>query len=267
LPRIAFYKDIVARIIEDIDSSVLICGGASLDYDVFRSLEFRNVTITNYDTRESGDSYVPYSWAKEDATALSYEDNSFDYVITHDSIHHTSQPHKAITEMYRVCSKGMLFFESPDNMVTRIGTRLGLVQEYETSAVYYNDEAFGGVDNSEVPNYIYRWTEQEIRKTIASYAPYAAPAISFFYRMALPSPHSRPDLQLTARGKMKYRIIVTLKPLLWAIKMLFPRQQNLFACHVNKTLSSGRIFPWISEDESTGEMGFNKKWGKSTYSS
>ena len=267
MPRLAFYSDTVAATIPDRDASILVCGGASLDFKVLTALGYKNVTITNYDVREKGDSFLPYTWALEDATNLSYEDNSFDYVLTHDSIHHTSQPHRVVTEMYRVCLKGLLFFESSDTFITRVATRLGLIHEYETPAVYYNDGKFGGVDNTEIPNYIYRWTENEIRKTIASYAPESAPEISYFYRLALPSPHGRPDLQLTSRGKMKYRIIAAMKLPLWLITTLLPRQKNLFACYIGKDRSNGDFFPWISKDETSGEVGFDQEWGKSTYGS
>ena len=43
-----------------------------------------------------------------------------------------------------------------------------LVQEYEHAAVFYNDCVFGGVKNTPIPNFIYRWTRRDIEKTIAA---------------------------------------------------------------------------------------------------
>jgi hypothetical protein len=76
LPRLAFYSDIVGQSFPDKNASILVCGGALLDFKVLRSLGYQNVTITNYDVRENGDSYLPYSWALEDATDLTYEDKA-----------------------------------------------------------------------------------------------------------------------------------------------------------------------------------------------
>jgi hypothetical protein len=39
---------------------------------------------------------------------LPYNDNSYDYVITHSSIHHCSKPHTAILEMLRVAKFGII---------------------------------------------------------------------------------------------------------------------------------------------------------------
>ena len=56
----------------------------------------------------------------------------------------------------------------------RVAQRLGVVDEYELTAVADNGLPAGGVRNSPVPNYVYRWTEREVEKTIASAASAAA---------------------------------------------------------------------------------------------
>jgi ubiquinone/menaquinone biosynthesis C-methylase UbiE len=43
---------------------------------------------------------------------LPYNDNAFEYVITHASIHHCSKSHAAILEMLRVTKFGEIFIES-----------------------------------------------------------------------------------------------------------------------------------------------------------
>ena len=73
--------------------------------------------------------------------------------------------------MYRVSRKGLLVFEARDSIVMRVMEKLQLVQVYEATAVHMNDCRFGGVNNTEIPNFIYRWTEREVEKTIQSYSP------------------------------------------------------------------------------------------------
>ncbi len=89
---------------------------------------------------------------------LPYNDNSYDYVITHASIHHCSKLHAAILEMLRVAKCGIIFIESRDCFLTRLSCSLGLSEIYEYSAV--NDNR-GGVDSTNVPNFVYQWTERK----------------------------------------------------------------------------------------------------------
>ena len=105
------------------------------------------------------------------------EDSSYDYCVAHASIHHSSQPHRAITEMYRV-AKGILLIESNDSLLMRIAVKLKLAEEYEVSAVKNGST---GVDETYIPNYVYRWTEREIEKLIKSFKPNLNHEIIFKY--------------------------------------------------------------------------------------
>ena len=50
-------------------SVLVVCGGPA-DADVFRSLGFTDVTVSNLDTADA-DTFHPYRWRREDAEALS----------------------------------------------------------------------------------------------------------------------------------------------------------------------------------------------------
>ena len=54
---------------------------------------------------------------------LSFDSQSFKYVITNATLHHVDQPHKAITEMYRV-AKGVLIIESNDSLIMQIACKV-----------------------------------------------------------------------------------------------------------------------------------------------
>ena len=68
----------------------------------------------------------------------------------------------------------------------RLGVRLGAVDEYELGAVAAHGLRSGGVANTSTPNYVYRWTEREVEKTVASFAPHARHRIRFFREFELP---------------------------------------------------------------------------------
>lgn len=258
--REAFYRRVVQQRISAKDASILICGAGDLDRKVFAELGFRNVTISNLDTRITEKDYAPFKWQFENAEALSFADGSFDYVVIHAAIHHASSPHKVLLEMYRVARKGLLAFESRDSALMHFLERHHLTQVYEHAAVYYNDCRYGGVNNTDIPNFVYRWTEREVEKTIQAYAPYFEHKILYEYGTAFPC---TPELE--TRGGMKRVFLSVMRPLHWLFTRIFFRQQNLFAFYVEKPVSRDGLFPWLIFDEKAGKIKFNKQWGEGKY--
>ena len=220
--RSLFYKNIVKEMIQSKDASILVCGGGDLDRSVFKKLGFLNVTISNLDTRVGPNDYHPMKWKFENAESLSFSDGTFDYVVIHAAIHHASMPHKVLTEMYRVAKVGVLAFESRDSMLIRLLEKLQLTQTYEHAAVFYNDCKYGGINNSDIPNFVFRWTEREVEKTIQVYKPYYKHKFVYRYGSAYPC---TPELEENA--KLKEISILLLKPLYWLFKTAFKKQQNL----------------------------------------
>lgn len=253
--RERFYHAAAGELIPDRGASILICGGGSLDKQIFESLGFRDVTISNIDSRMKGDEYAPFQWRFENAEALALPPDSFDYVVCHAALHHASSPHRMLTEMYRVARKGILAIEARDSLLMRAVARAGFTQVYEHAAVYHNDCLHGGVNNTAVPNYVYRWTEREVEKTIRSFAPQQEPRITFRYGTGFPC---TPEVERT--GRLKYVLLKCLEPAYWLFARVFPRQQNLFAFFVAKG-ASGRLFPWLTTDE----QGFDRVWGEDRY--
>jgi len=54
-------------------------------------------------------------YSKQDAEELSFENESFDYVVVKESLHHLPRPYMAIYEMLRVCKEGIYIVEPQDN--------------------------------------------------------------------------------------------------------------------------------------------------------
>jgi SAM-dependent methyltransferase len=256
--RINFYRNTIDRWIEDKTASILIVGAGETDREVFSSLGFTNVTISNLDARLIGNEFAPYQWSYQQAEQLSYDKESFDFVVVHAALHHCESPHRALLEMYRVAKKGLIAFESRDSLLMRFLEIADLTPSYEHVAVYYNDGKFGGVNNTEIPNYIYRWTEREIEKTISTYAPYAKHSFNYRYDNDVPS-----SAALEQKGIWKRIIISTVKPFYQLFTILFPKQQNLFAFYVQKPNIPQDIYNWLKMDD--GVIVFNYDWAKEIY--
>ena len=168
-----FYSKIIKKYLENkIDNTILVLGAENLDKEVLE--KYSNIFFTN--VNERGGTEIKSNIFMQD---LPYNNNSYDYVITHASIHHCSKPHAAILEMLRVAKFGIIFIESHDCFLTRLSCQLGFSEIYEYSAVKNDDH--GGVDNTNVPNFVYRWTEREVLKLISSYKPLNSYKIYFDY--------------------------------------------------------------------------------------
>src|SRR5256885_1555796 len=185
-----FYLTILKALLKDgiltREMRILVVCGAVPDKDALRREGFANVTISSLDERYDKQEFAPYVWSFQDAEKLSFGDGEFDFCIAHNGLHHCHSPHRALLEMYRVAKKGVLVFEPRDSLLARFGVYLGFGQEYEVAAVVGNGLKFGGVRNTFMPNYVYRWTEREIEKTVRSFRPWGKHR--FIYRYAFTAP-------------------------------------------------------------------------------
>ena len=171
MERTGFYRRVLGELLESgllrRDMSVLVVAGGPADRDALLSLGFERVTISNVDEEVTPESLAPYEWAYQDAESLGYEDGSFDLTVVSAGLHHCRSPHRALLELYRVARVAAVAFESRDSALMRLAVRLGAVDEYELAAVAAHGLRSGGVANSSTPNYVYRWTEREVEKTVA----------------------------------------------------------------------------------------------------
>lgn len=230
-----FYVGVLRRLvfasaISVSDKVLVVCGG-DLDRRAIAEAGFSDVTITGLDVGNGGATY-------QDAENLTYPNNSFDVVIVHAGLHHCHSPHRALLEMYRVAKKCCIAYESRDSLLMRTAVRLGLTMEYETVAIS-SDGMTGGVANTGVPNFIYRWTEREVRKTIASYDPSRLLNVRFFYELRVP-------VQRYAKsGSWLLRSVgYAIEPLSRLISRLAPSQCNEFAFAI---LKEDEVHPWIGQ--------------------
>ncbi len=237
--------------------TLVVCGG-HLDRDVLLKAQFTDVTITNLDSRLNGSEFSPFRWSYQDAEKLAIPDEEFDFCIDHNGLHHCASPHRALLEMFRVARKGVLVFEPRDTLLVRLGIRFNFGQQYETAAVEIVGPGLGGMRNSGIPNYVYRWTEREVEKTIRSFLPWGEPR--FLYRYALRVPWMR---LRAMRDRRLFFLVHSLLPLLKFFCFCFPKQSNGFAFAVVKPQVPGGVFPWLKFEN--GRISMSKDWMEREY--
>lgn len=252
-PRIEFYTETLSHWVRDCDASILVVGGSENDRDVFKELGFRNVTISNVATALSRADCWPFQTAVADAEALPFPDGAFDYAICHAVLHHCRSPHAGLLELYRVARKAAIVFESRDSFTIRLMGRLGLSQVYEWGAVVSNGCEAGGVRDTQIPNFVYRWTEREVEKTVATYAPHAKHRIEYARGNAAPL-HSTSGWSLRS---VMFRILI---PVYRLFVTVCPSQQNMFAFKIAKPVLPGDLHPWLAMAGS--EVVFDRKWAE-----
>jgi len=242
--RLGFYERVLGSLLDrgllTREARVLVVAGGEVDREAFAALGFSDVTVTNLS--EAGDE-------RQDAEALTYPDDSLDVAVISAALHHCASPHRALLELYRVARRGLVAFEARDSALMRLALRLHVVDEYELTAVADNGFASGGVRNTAVPNYVYRWTEREVEKTIASAAPQRRHRFVWFRELELPVS------VLELSGKARWRLAA--RPLKLVTKV-FPKQANLFAFAVFRE----GLQPWMRDDETPDAAEVERRLGK-----
>lgn len=232
--RFKFYENEILKYLNK-DSSILVLGASDQEGHLFQKLNFKNVTLSNVNLVQLKNfKNKKYQKKKINFNNLSkIKSNFYDYVVVHASIHHASKPHNILLEMYRIAKNGILVIESNDSLIMRFSVRLNFSEDFEKSAL--NKKNFvGGVDGSNIPNYVYRWTEREILKLFYSYQPDKKINIIFNYQNNIFNENLSDNF-------IKKTIIVFTFVFLKIIFYLFPKQQNLLSIYIDKRNYKKRI--------------------------
>ena len=219
--------------------SILVVGGLKEERDFFTGFNFKNITISNIAKMDTK-IIAPFKYTKQDMNRLTFSDNHFDFVFVSASLHHSSSPVCALLEMYRVAKKGIILTEVRDSLTIKLGQKMGLIPEYEIAAVIDNNFSQGGVDNTKIPNYVYRWTERELKKIVSSFNPTGKHEFLFFYKFA---PSFLQDKILEHKGK--YYLLKTLAIIIKPLVFFFKKQGNIFSAVILKPRIPKDLFPWL----------------------
>ena len=223
-----------------LSDSILVLAGGPNDFNALRALGFNNVTITNIAPHSKGFDYTPYIYQKADILNLDFKDQSFDWVFISAALHHLHSPHYGLCEMLRISIKGILVIESSDNFLSRLSRKLKLGLDYEVDALL--SDGTGGVNNTHIPNFVYRWTKAEVRKTVNSFIPETKNEFHFLYNQQIPFARIKRE-----KNTLKKIILFSVLPLLYLLKYVFPSQSNEFCFMV---LKSKDLHPWLLNTES-----------------
>jgi ubiquinone/menaquinone biosynthesis C-methylase UbiE len=234
LTRFEFYQSQILKFLHK-DKSILVLGASSDEASLFYKLQFKKITLSNIDLAQlKGAKKYNFKKLKIDFRNLfKIKHNSYDYVAVHASIHHTSKPHNALLEMYRIAKYGILMVESNDSFIMRLSVKLNFSEDFEKSAV--SESAYGGgVDGSNVPNYVYRWTEREIKKLFYSYQSDKKINIFFNYQDNI--------FNEGLSNNLIKKIVITFSYIfLKIIFLIFPKQKNLISIYIDKKNNKKRI--------------------------
>ncbi len=155
--------------------SILIVGGSYRDANVVYRAGFRRITLSNIepmaDAEKSSFKEAELTVLYADLESLSFPDSSFNVVLAHEVLHHCRSPHRALLEMLRVSRRHVILMEPNDSLTMRALIRMRFSFPYELPAVTSNNYEKGGVQNSSIPNYIYRWDRRGIYQATAAYLP------------------------------------------------------------------------------------------------
>jgi hypothetical protein len=143
--------------------------------------------------------------------------------------------------MLRVARVGIGVFEGRDSLLLRFATRLGLVTEYELEPAALSGGTHGGVRDSPIPNYIYRWTEREVEKTVNSYLPHSTHDFTYVYGYLVPT--QRLAMSPSRWRRLAARVSNLAVPV---AEKLLPKQGNQFGVVVTKSVS---MKPWLVEKD------------------
>lgn len=236
----------------DPNASVLILGGSDDDLKSMKALGFKNILVSNIasvvaSTQKSKDSNDILSI---DIENIALPDNSYDVVFVHEVLHHCQSPHRGLCECLRIAKKLVIFMEPSDSLIMRLITRLGLSARFEVLAVIGNNFISGGVRDTCVPNYIYRWSAHEVTKVVSSYLPAYIQMISadayWDFNVSAADLSARKDTHISKLTKiLPPELILKLLKLFQKIAnsvSIFRNQGNKFLCSIEK---QGQLRPWL----------------------
>lgn len=247
------------------DARVLVVGGNLDDFEILQRAGFRHIALSNFDGRperltENGrKSHLTYLGL--DGEQMGLADDSFEMVFAHEVIHHCRSPHRAVCEMLRVSRKYVVFLEPNDSHLMRTITQMGFSFPYELPGGL----VAGGVRNSSVPNFIYRWNSAEVRKTAASFL--AECEFAFFSYPYWDFNATEEDLELRRQTRLRFltsalgakNLLSVLRCIQTVINRIsfVRRQGNKFFCCIEKT---NTLKPWLRREG--GEITFDPRYVK-----
>ena len=236
MDRWSFYKKNFLKKINK-NSNFLLISASEKEIKILKNLGYSNFSISYHDeqeelTHKENGFELNKNLFKTDIRNMEFKNKSFEYVITNATIHHVDLPHKAVTEMYRVADKGVLIIESNDSFIMRMACKLKITSEFEVDSVN-KEKKTGGLLDTGIPNYVYRWTEREVLKLLKSYDPSNINHVEFNYENDLTNIKPKKNLIINI-------ILEIIKISSKVFFYIFKKQQNCMSIFIDKTKTKKR---------------------------
>ena len=123
--------------------------------------------ISDHLLKEAYDAGLISQYQKENAEALSFPADSFDFVFCKESYHHFPRPMLALYEMLRVCKKGLVLIEGNDSFIASdLPGLLWLSIKYILDFLSIRKMVPHGFEEESV-NYVYTISPREVEKAAA----------------------------------------------------------------------------------------------------
>ncbi len=246
--------------------AVLVLGGTKDDVDTLQKLGFKNISLTNLASamdRAPAKNTNGIRQLAVDAEDMGLPDNSYDLVFAHEVLHHCRSPHRAVCEMLRVSRRHVIFLEPNDSAFMRVLVRMGFSFPYEITAVVAHGCTSAGLRDSAIPNYVYRWNENEVFKTVSSFmAEHKFTVRAYPYwdfnvdeRGLKRRKHTKLHLLTSTIGARNFLALLRLSQGVLNRLPLMRKQGNKFFCQVEK---DSQLKPWLVFDRS--EIVFNRDY-------
>jgi SAM-dependent methyltransferase len=236
----------------DPSGSLLVLGASDGDGAILHEAGWSSITLSNFSSSTAMDETSPY--LELDAEDINLPDESFESVAAYEVLHHCRSPHRALCEMLRVSRRYVFLQEPNDSGFYKLLRRVGLIFPFEIPAVVANGYVAGGVRNSCVPNFIYRWNHSTIYQTALTFHPERTVYVHSYPYWELN--HTEYELQLrmntpigflirAAGGAGNLRRLLRLAQNVLNGIPLVRQQGNQFFCCIEKT---DQLREWLVRD-------------------
>lgn len=232
--------------------SLLVLGASDGDASILREAGWSSITLSNFSSPSSIDEARPY--LELDAEDIELPDESFESVAAYEVLHHCRSPHRALCEMLRVSRRYVFLQEPNDSALYSFLRRLGLIFPFEIPAVIANGYIAGGVRNSCVPNFIYRWNHSTVYQTVLAFIPERIVHVHSYPYWELN--HTEYELQLrmdtpigplikASGGPKNFRLLLRVAQKILNAVPPIRKQGNQFFCCIEKT---DQLREWLVRD-------------------
>ncbi|MBL1174990.1 class I SAM-dependent methyltransferase [Pantanalinema sp. GBBB05] len=162
------YESLDPILISDPKATWLTVGdgryGKDANYILEKGCEVLATDISDVLLKEAKNSGYIHKYQKENAEALSFEANEFDYVLCKESYHHFPRPMVALYEMLRVARKGVVLIEPNDLYISENLTVFLYRKTKEKIKSFLGINVLRHNDYEKVGNYVFTISRREIEK-------------------------------------------------------------------------------------------------------